>query len=186
MKENSIAKTACKRIALVAHDNKKKDLLEWAQYNRDVLVHHELCATGTTGMLLELALDTKIEKLRSGPLGGDQQIGAKIAEGEIDFILFFWDPLEPQPHDPDVKALLRLAVVWNIPVACNRASADFMISSPLMDGGYKRQLPDFERYANRFANSPLLTKIVDEVEEDESTKQPMELQPDEAAAHEAA
>ncbi|MDR2789317.1 MAG: methylglyoxal synthase [Candidatus Accumulibacter sp.] len=139
-----------RRIALVAHDNRKKDLLEWARYNRDLLARHELCATGTTGTLLELALGIQIEKLRSGPLGGDQQIGAKIAEGEIDFILFFWDPLEPQPHDPDVKALLRLAVVWNIPVACNRATADFMISSPLMNEHYERILPDFTPYVNRF------------------------------------
>jgi methylglyoxal synthase len=143
---------ARKRIALVAHDNKKKDLLEWARYNRDLLVQHELCATGTTGMLLEFVLGTKIEKLRSGPLGGDQQIGAKIAEGEIDFIMFFWDPLEPQPHDPDVKALLRLAVVWNIPVACNRATADFMISSPLMNEAYERILPDFTPHVNRFTD----------------------------------
>ena len=146
--------TPRKRIALVAHDNKKKDLLEWAKYNRDLLVQHDLCATGTTGTLLESALKMNILKLRSGPLGGDQQIGAKIAEGQIDFILFFWDPLEPQPHDPDVKALLRLAVVWNIPVACNRASADFMISSPLMSVEYQRILPNFEPYINRFANSP--------------------------------
>ena len=150
-----------KQIALVAHDNKKKDLLEWAQYNRDLLVQHELCATGTTGTLLELALDTKIQKLRSGPLGGDQQIGAKIAEGDIDFILFFWDPLEPQPHDPDVKALLRLAVVWNIPVACNRATADFMISSPLMSSTYERILPDFEPHINRYTNNPKLLEPVE-------------------------
>ena len=150
-----------KRIALVAHDNKKKDLLEWAQYNRDLLVQHELCATGTTGTLLELALDTRIQKLRSGPLGGDQQIGAKIAEGEVDLILFFWDPLEPQPHDPDVKALLRLAVVWNIPVACNRATADFMISSPLMSSSYERILPDFEPHINRYADNTALLEPVE-------------------------
>ena len=150
-----------KRIALVAHDNKKKDLLEWAQYNRDLLVQHELCATGTTGTLLELALDTRIQKLRSGPLGGDQQIGAKIAEGEVDLILFFWDPLEPQPHDPDVKALLRLAVVWNIPVACNRATADFMISSPLMSSSYERILPDFEPHINRYADNTALLETVE-------------------------
>ena len=139
-----------KRIALVAHDNKKQDLLEWARYNRDLLVYHELCATGTTGALLERALETDVLKLQSGPLGGDQQIGAKIAEGVIDFIIFFWDPLEPQPHDPDVKALLRLAVVWNVPVACNRATADFMISSPLMSSEYERILPDFAIHRSRF------------------------------------
>ena len=139
-----------KRIALVAHDNKKQDLMEWAKYNRGMLVKHELCATGTTGSLLEIALETEVLKLQSGPLGGDQQIGAKIAEGVIDFIIFFWDPLEPQPHDPDVKALLRLAVVWNVPVACNRATADFMISSPLMLSSYERTLPDFARHHKRF------------------------------------
>ena len=161
MKPNALPISSRKRIALVAHDNKKKDLLEWAQYNRDLLVQHKLCATGTTGTLLELALDTKIEKLRSGPLGGDQQIGAKVAEGEIDFILFFWDPLEPQPHDPDVKALLRLAVVWNIPVACNRATADFMISSPLMSSSYERILPDFEPHINRYADNTALLEAVE-------------------------
>ncbi len=138
-----------KRIALVAHDHKKKDLLEWATYNRDLLAQHELIATGTTGIMLEKALGKEVLKLQSGPLGGDQQIGAKIAEGLIDFIIFFWDPLEPQPHDPDVKALLRIAVVWNVPVACNRATADFMISSPLMSSTYERILPDFEFYRNR-------------------------------------
>jgi methylglyoxal synthase len=138
-----------KRIALVAHDNKKQDLLEWAKFNRDLLVKHDLYATGTTGALVEETLDTTVVKLQSGPLGGDQQIGAKIAEGAIDFVIFFWDPLEPQPHDPDVKALLRIAVVWNVPVACNRASADFMISSPLMDSPYERILPDYESYRDR-------------------------------------
>ncbi|MEW6112993.1 MAG: methylglyoxal synthase [Thermodesulfobacteriota bacterium] len=138
-----------KKIALVAHDNKKSDLLEWAEFNRDTLLHHELYATGTTGKLLESRLGLEINKLQSGPLGGDQQIGAKIAGGEIDFVIFFWDPLEPQPHDPDVKALLRIAVVWNVPVACNRASADFMISSPLMMSAYHRILPDYEDYRGR-------------------------------------
>ena len=138
-----------KRIALVAHDNKKQDLLEWARYNRDLLAHHELLATGTTGKLLEEALKTLIVKLQSGPLGGDLQIGAKNAEGLIDFVIFFWDPLEPQPHDPDVKALIRIAVVWNIPVACNRATADFIISSPLMSSAYQRALPDYQGYLDR-------------------------------------
>jgi|SRR5271157_4982620 len=138
-----------KKIALVAHDNKKRDLLEWAKYNRDLLAHHRVYATGTTGAILEHELGFKIHRLQSGPLGGDQQIGAKIADNEVDFLIFFWDPLEPMPHDPDVKALLRMAVVWNIPIACNRASADFMISSPLMDGEYDRLVPDYEEYRNR-------------------------------------
>ncbi len=138
-----------KKIALVAHDNKKIDLLEWAKYNKELLAQHELYATGTTGSLLEQTLEIEVHKLQSGPLGGDQQIGAKIAEGDIDFIIFFWDPLEPQPHDPDVKALLRIAVVWNIPVACNRASADFMISSPLMTGEYERFVPDYQGYRKK-------------------------------------
>ena len=135
-----------KKIALVAHDNKKLDLLEWAKFNRDLLAHHKVYATGTTGTLLEQELGFEINKLQSGPLGGDQQIGAKIVDGDIDFLIFFWDPLEPMPHDPDVKALLRMAVVWNIPIACNRATADFMISSPLMDDEYDRLLPDYEAY----------------------------------------
>jgi methylglyoxal synthase len=139
-----------KRIGLIAHDNKKRDLLEWVRFNRDLLVQHKLYATGTTGKLLEQTLGVEVIKLQSGPLGGDQQIGAKIAEGDIDFMIFFWDPLEPQPHDPDVKALLRLAVVWNIPVACNRASADFIISSPLMSEEYQRLITDYEAYKERF------------------------------------
>jgi methylglyoxal synthase len=130
-----------KRIALVAHDNKKQDLLEWARFNRHVLAQHELFATGTTGKLLEEEIGLAVHKLQSGPLGGDQQIGAKIAQGEIELLVFFWDPLQTHPHDDDVKALLRIAVVWNIPVACNRASADFMISSPLMNESYQGLVP---------------------------------------------
>ena len=141
--------SSIKKIALVAHDNKKGDLVEWARFNHDLLVRHQIYATGTTGKLLEEELGVEIVKLQSGPLGGDQQIGAKIADGEIDFLVFFWDPLEPLPHDPDVKALLRMAVVWNIPTACNRATADFMISSPLMDMDYERLITDYEEYQSR-------------------------------------
>jgi methylglyoxal synthase len=147
-----------KKIALVAHDNMKRDLLEWATFNRDLLAHHVVYATGTTGGILERHLGFPIHKLQSGPLGGDMQIGARIVSREIDFLIFFWDPLEPQPHDPDVKALLRMAVVWNIPTACNRATADFMISSPLMDGEYDRLVPDYGAYlTRRIASAPSLT-----------------------------
>ena len=121
-----------RRIALVAHDDKKEDLLEWARYNRDVLARHDLFATGSTGRMLADELDIGLTRFQSGPLGGDQQIGSRIAEGDIDLLIFFWDPLASQPHESDVKALVRIAVLWNIPIACNRASADFVISSPLM------------------------------------------------------
>lgn len=133
------------RIALVAHDNKKQDLLEWARFNRAILATHELFATGTTGALLHRELQLDIVRLQSGPLGGDQQVGAMISRGELDFLVFFWDPLEPQPHDPDVKALLRMTVVWNMPVACNRSTADFMIASPLMSEPYTRTVPTHKR-----------------------------------------
>ena len=129
-----------KRVALIAHDNRKADLLDWARYNRETLTRHDLHATGTTGGMLADELGLAVTCFRSGPLGGDQQIGAGIAEGRIDFVIFFWDPLEPQPHDVDVKALLRIAVVYNIPMACNRSSADFMLSSPLMRQEYSRVL----------------------------------------------
>ena len=152
MDHKIIAMKPDKKIALVAHDNMKDDLLAWAKYNRVLLAHHKLFATGTTGRVVEKELGLKIDKLQSGPLGGDQQVGAKIAEGKIDFLIFFWDPLEPQPHDPDVKALLRMAVVWNIPIACNRTSADFMISSPLMDDTYERLVPDYDGYLDRLVD----------------------------------
>lgn len=138
-----------KKIALVAHDHKKKSMIEWAKYNKVELSKHTIYATGTTGTLLEQELELPIIKLQSGPLGGDQQIGAKISEGLIDLLIFFWDPLEQQPHDPDVKALLRIAVVWNIPVACNRATADFMFSSILMNERYNKINPDYEEYKKR-------------------------------------
>ncbi|MHB8158172.1 MAG: methylglyoxal synthase [Desulfocucumaceae bacterium] len=149
MNEGENKLPAQKKIALVAHDNKKDDLLEWSKYNRELLLKHCLTATGTTGRLLENELGVNVQKLQSGPLGGDQQIGAMIAEGEIDLLIFFWDPLEPLPHDPDIKALLRIAVVWNIPVACNRASADFLISSPLLTQEYQRKMPDYAEYLTR-------------------------------------
>lgn len=133
-----------KRIALIAHDNRKQFMLEWARYNKDLLAEHELYATGTTGKILASELGLKINCFKSGPLGGDQQIGARITDGELDFIIFFWDPLSPHPHDVDVKALLRIAVVYNVPIACNRASADFMISSPLMEQEYEKQMIDYE------------------------------------------
>ncbi|HEY7462207.1 MAG TPA: methylglyoxal synthase [Gemmatimonadota bacterium] len=133
-----------KNIALIAHDNRKADLLEWATFNRDLLARHRLFGTGTTGRLLAEELGLEIGLFRSGPLGGDQQIGAAITVGEIDFVIFFWDPLAPHPHDVDVKALLRIAVVYNIPIACNRSSADFMISSPLMSRAYERLVVDYD------------------------------------------
>ncbi len=126
-----------KAIALIGHDNRKVDLLEWATYNRDTLAAHDLYATGTTGGLLASALDLPVHRFLSGPLGGDQQVGAAIAEGRIDLVIFFWDPLEPHPHDVDVKALLRIAVVYNVPIACNRATADFVLSSPLLAREYR-------------------------------------------------
>ena len=138
-----------KRIALVAHDNMKDEIIEWAIYNKIALSVHLLYATGTTGTLLEAALSQPITKFLSGPLGGDQQIGASIAEGKIDALIFFWDPMEAQPHDPDIKALLRVAATWNIPTACNRATADFLLTSPLMHQEYETKLADFSTYTNR-------------------------------------
>jgi len=135
-----------KNIALIAHDNRKQDLLEWVKYNKGSLEKHNLFATGTTGLLVNEEVGIEVTRFKSGPLGGDQQVGAKIADNAIDFLIFLWDPMEPHPHDPDVKALLRLSVVWNIPVACNRATADFLISSPLMNEEYERLLVDYEAF----------------------------------------
>lgn len=146
-----------RRVALVADDNKKPDLLEWAKFNRAILAEHDLYGTGTTGGLLQAQLDLPVTKFQSGPLGGDQQLGSRIAEGEIDLVLFFWDPLEPQPHDPDVRALLRIAVVWNIPIACNRATADYLISSPLLASDYQ---PDVPNYTTRLDFNPTTTRMV--------------------------
>lgn len=137
---------AVKTIALVAHDNKKPDLLTWCRQHRSALAQHQLVGTGTTGSLIERETGLPVHKLISGPLGGDQQLGALITEGKVDVLIFFWDPFEPMPHDPDVKALLRIAAVWNIPVACNQLSADFMVSSPLFSAEAARQIPDYAAY----------------------------------------
>jgi methylglyoxal synthase len=153
MMQNTIAMARRKKIALVAHDNKKEELVEWAKFNRKLLAEHSLYSTSTTGQLLKVKVGLKATLLESGPLGGDQQIGARISEGEIDFVIFFSDPLQSQPHDPDVKALFRIAAVWNVPVACNRASADFIISSPLMSTRYERLIPDYSKYRARPAVS---------------------------------
>jgi methylglyoxal synthase len=144
MPQHTLAMPARKRITLIAHDNQKTDLLEWARYNRGTLSAHELFATGTTGGLLADELGLPITRFQTGPLGGDQQVGAAIVEGKLDLVIFFWDPLEPHPHDVDVKALLRIAAVYNIPIACNRASADFMLSSPLMHLEYPRLVTAYE------------------------------------------
>jgi methylglyoxal synthase len=149
MQYSTIKMSKKKKIALVAHDNKKVEMIEWAKFNRNLLAKHKIFATGTTGRLLEEVLGIEVRKLQSGPLGGDQQIGALIVDGEIDSMIFFWDPLEPMPHDTDIKALLRMAAVWNIPIACNRSTADFMISSPLMGEDYERIVTNYSDYQNR-------------------------------------
>jgi methylglyoxal synthase len=153
MLQNTIEIRRNKKIALVAHDNKKEELFEWAKCNCELLAEHSLYATGTTGLLLQSRLGLNVTHLESGPLGGDQQIGSRIAEGNIDFVIFFLDPLEPHTHDADVRALLRIAMVWNIPFACNQASADFIISSPLMSMAYQRLVPDYSKYRTRLAVS---------------------------------
>ena len=163
MLEKTIPIAPKKNIALIAHDNKKDEFLEWATFNRKLLAAHSLYTTGGTGALLKSKLGLDVINLESGPLGGDQQIGARISEGKINFLIFFWDPLEAQPHDPDVKALQRIAVVWNVPMACNRASADFLISSPLMSRTYDRLVPDYEKRSTQplvgtyRANQPLVS-----------------------------
>lgn len=141
--------SSIRSIALVAHDNCKADLVEWAEFNRRHLAVRRLVATGTTGSILEHEVGLSVERVQSGPLGGDMQIGAMITAGDVDMLIFFWDPLEAQPHDPDVRALLRVAAVWNIPVACNRATADFLVSSPLMTAAYRRRLPDHAAHHER-------------------------------------
>lgn len=146
MEYKEISLPAAKSIALVAHDNKKQDLLAWCKKHRSDLQQHTLFATGTTGALIEKETALPINKLISGPLGGDQQIGALITEGKVDMLIFFWDPFEPMPHDPDVKALLRIAAVWNIPVACNQSSADFMVASPLFNSESTHAVPDYDAY----------------------------------------
>lgn len=138
----AIPMTGTKNVALIAHDSRKQDLLEWVQYNVPVLREHRLFATGTTGGLIQASTGIPVHRFRSGPLGGDQQVGARIAEGTLDVLIFFWDPLQSQPHDPDVKALLRIAVLYNVPTACNRATADFMVASPLFHGEYERTVDD--------------------------------------------
>jgi methylglyoxal synthase len=138
-----------KRIALVAHDNKKKELVEWAKANREAMAMMEIYATGTTAKMIAMELELKVNPLQSGPLGGDQQIGAMITEGKIDILIFFWDPLQPLPHDPDIKALLRLAVLWNIPLACNRTTADYIFSSRLLFSDYERMIPEFKEHLGR-------------------------------------
>ena len=153
MMQKTIAMARRKKIALVAHDNKKEELVEWAKFNCKLLAEHSLYSTSSTGQLLKNGLGLKVTLLESGPLGGDQQIGSRISEGQIDFVIFFSDPLQSQPHDHDVKALFRITVVWNVPVACNRASADFIISSPLMSTRYERLVPDYSKYRARPAVS---------------------------------
>lgn len=148
MNTTTVTMSARKRIALIAHDNRKADMLEWVKYNRGTLSSHELCGTGTTGGMIAEELSLAVRRYKSGPLGGDQQVGAGIAEGNIDMVIFFWDPLMPQPHDVDVKALLRIAVAYNVPIACNRATADFLLSSPLLEVAYERSVPDLERFAS--------------------------------------
>jgi methylglyoxal synthase len=158
--QSAVTMSGTKNVVLIAHDSRKQDLLEWVRYNIPVLREHRLFATGTTGALVEEATGVTVRRFRSGPLGGDQQVGAKIAEGDLDVLIFFWDPLEPQPHDPDVKALLRIAVLYNIPTACNRATADFLVASPLFHGEYERTLEDHTATREAWLRAQRLTAAV--------------------------
>lgn len=153
MEYKTISLPAAKRIALVAHDNKKKDIVRWCAKHKAELQTHTLYATGTTGLIIERETGLPINKLISGPLGGDQQVGSLITEGKVDLLIFFWDPFEPLPHDPDVKALLRIAAVWNIPIACNQISADFLVASPLFNQPCERSIPDYASYMAKRANT---------------------------------
>jgi len=144
-----------KHVVLIAHDSRKADLLSWVEYNKAVLKEHKLFGTGTTGAMVAARTGLPVTQFRSGPLGGDQQVGAKIAEGDLDVLIFFWDPLEPQPHDPDVKALLRLAVLYNIPTACNRSTADFLVAAPLFHEPYERQVEDHAAEREAFLKARL-------------------------------
>jgi methylglyoxal synthase len=152
-----------KQIALVAHDNRKIDMIEWVEWNWEILIRHDLVCTGTTGRLIEECLVKKngengdkytlhITKLKSGPLGGDQQLGSMISEGKVDMLVFFWDPMQPQPHDVDVKALLRISALYNVVTACSRSTADFIISSPLFESSYTPIIKDYSTYINRNVN----------------------------------
>jgi len=174
--------TRSPRIALVAHDNRKRHLIEWVDWNWRLLVKHDLVCTGTTGKLVDAAIRAHlpadeagqfaVTRLKSGPLGGDQQLGAMIAEGRIDVVIFFWDPMEPQPHDVDVKALLRIAVVYNIPIACNRSTADFVISSPLLDGSYEPARDTYAAYVERELEPPTSSGEDESENEAESPEPP--------------
>lgn len=146
MQQKIITTPERKNVALVAHDNMKPELIKWAEKHKEKLVKHNLMATGTTGNLMQKHLNVPVQSLISGPLGGDQQLGGMIAEGKIDILIFFWDPFEPMPHDPDIKALLRVAAVWNIPIACSVSSANFLVSSPLFESAFDRQIPDYDKY----------------------------------------
>jgi methylglyoxal synthase len=157
-KTHRVNMNGAKNIVLIAHDSRKADLLEWVKYNRAVLHEHRLFATGTTGGLVQSGADLPVTRFKSGPLGGDQQVGAKIADGELDVLIFFWDPLEPQPHDPDVKALLRIAVLYNIPTACNRATADFIVASDLFHGSYERIVEDHSAVREEYLRSRALAR----------------------------